>query len=129
MSTSPRTPKQRLSFSLVESPSTDGTGTPLSPYMPRPGLETLHVSPSVDPIRETVDGVSLLAYRLLIADFCNLTATVSPNSLDRFTRLLRKEKIRYRRFSTDHPLYESTVRLNTAEDMRKLMCKIFPPPN
>jgi len=74
-----------------------------------------------------IDGLSLRDFRNITIDPCALTLSVlSPRAArlntDLLCRLLRAERIRYRRLHREHVHYATTVRLKDEGGLRKFLC-------
>ena len=83
------------------------------------------------PASQIVRGRTLADYRGAMVDVCHLSATVVSLSqrapadfLQTFKDLLRAERIRFESLAPTHPLHKSTVLLRSAEDARRLLCKL-----
>ena len=75
--------------------------------------------------RSVVAGVTLVDFRGATVDVCARTVTIVGGDrrlLNIFRRLLRAEGIGYARLPAEHPLWASTVRLRSAEDLQRFLC-------
>lgn len=70
--------------------------------------------------------MKLRSFQNVVLDMCNLHATVinTPKLVSTFKALLVAERIHFKSLPGSDPLSKATVRLHTAEDMRRLICKL-----